>query len=108
MIKNPNLFSINTPMNQPPSWSQFYNMKIKVQVMLAYLLIAFLLLPSSQSHYSSIPMQITVNHDMKTRLPKPNRFLLAAWEHGTNVKGNMKKVPSAPNPKGNRHVPSKP
>jgi len=29
-------------------------------------------------------------------------------EHGTNVKGNMKKVPSAPNPKGNRHVPSKP
>ncbi|MBA0600476.1 hypothetical protein Gorai_006663 [Gossypium raimondii] len=40
-------------------------MKIKVQVMLAYLLIVFLLLPSSQSHYSSIPMQITGKLNME-------------------------------------------
>ncbi|XWS07774.1 hypothetical protein CRYUN_Cryun41cG0019800 [Craigia yunnanensis] len=85
---------------------------------LAYLIIAFLLLTASQSQFS-IAIRIgqameTVDDDMKmirTAKPKPNsgnRFLLATWEPGTQFDGNMRKVPSAPNPIGNRHPPSKP
>ncbi|KAL4388106.1 hypothetical protein GQ457_09G029430 [Hibiscus cannabinus] len=81
-------------------------MKIKIQVILAYLLLALLT--------SSIAMG-TVNMDTRmTRHAKPNpdsvisRFLLATLESGGKVNENMKKVPSAPNPKGNRHPPSKP
>ncbi|XVE52694.1 hypothetical protein DITRI_Ditri02bG0143300 [Diplodiscus trichospermus] len=43
--------------------------------------------------------------------PKPysaNRFLLATWKAGRQFNDNMRKVPSAPNPIGNRHPPSKP
>ncbi|KAK6228000.1 hypothetical protein SCA6_000340 [Theobroma cacao] len=57
---------------------------------------------------------ITVDEDVKIRTakPKPNsgkRFLLSTWkEPATQFKDNMRKVPSAPNPIGNRHPPSKP
>ncbi|WRX12600.1 hypothetical protein QQP08_005087, partial [Theobroma cacao] len=49
---------------------------------------------------------------IRTAKPKPNsgkRFLLSTWkEPATQFKDNMRKVPSAPNPIGNRHPPSKP
>ncbi|XVF83633.1 hypothetical protein PTKIN_Ptkin16aG0505600 [Pterospermum kingtungense] len=85
---------------------------------LACLIIAFLLLTASQSQFSMAirigPAMETVDDDMKmirTAIPKPNsanRLLLATWEPGTQFNGDMKKVPSAPNPIGNRHPPSKP
>ncbi|XP_040951551.1 uncharacterized protein [Gossypium hirsutum] len=92
---------------------------------LAYMIFAFLLLSASQSHFS-IALRIPAietgkffsvffwgpnlsffDYDLKistarqTQNPS-NRFSLA-W-----VKDNMRKVPSAPNPSGNRHPPSKP
>nr|KJB67651.1 hypothetical protein B456_010G202200 [Gossypium raimondii] len=78
---------------------------------LAYMIFAFLLLSASQSHFSialRIPAIETVDYDLKistarqTQNPS-NRFSLA-WVKDDN----MRKVPSAPNPSGNRHPPSKP
>ncbi|OMO96912.1 hypothetical protein COLO4_14988 [Corchorus olitorius] len=61
-------------------------------------------------------MKPKVDDDMKIKTanyPKPNsgsRFLLSAWEPASTdqFNDNMRKVPSAPNPTGNRHPPSKP
>ncbi|XP_022748437.1 uncharacterized protein LOC111298021 [Durio zibethinus] len=84
----------------------------------AHLIIAFLLLTTSQSQFS-MAIRIgqameTVGDDIKmitTAKPKPNsanRLLLATWEPGTQFKGSVRKAPSAPNPIGNKHPPSKP
>ncbi|XP_038992121.1 CLAVATA3/ESR (CLE)-related protein 46-like [Hibiscus syriacus] len=83
-------------------------MKIKTQLLLPYLLLALL-----TSSLLSIAME-TVNDDMKMIRPAKlnpdsvNRFFLPTWGSGTKVDENMKKAPSAPNPRGNRHPPSKP
>ncbi|XP_021295275.1 uncharacterized protein LOC110424898 isoform X2 [Herrania umbratica] len=87
----------------------------RIQVV-AYLIIAFFLVTASQSQFSiAIRIQAmgTVDEDTKIRTAKPkpnsgNRFLLSTWEPETQFNDNMRKVPSSPNPIGNRHPPSKP
>ncbi|XP_060975049.1 CLAVATA3/ESR (CLE)-related protein 46-like [Cannabis sativa] len=83
--------------------------KMKRKQILAYFLYALLLLVASFPHYLSAASDNVKLHGAST--PAKNtlalRQMLVTWANSRKlVKGNGPKIPSGPNPIGNRHPPS--
>ncbi|CBI31692.3 unnamed protein product, partial [Vitis vinifera] len=87
--------------------------KMKKKQILAHLILAFLL-TASQCYYTTAIMLRAMEPvasntgPAQQRTGSATRYMFATWKFGQQIRGNIHKVPSGPNPIGNRHPPSYP